>query len=189
MEELWSHVGITPGGALGVAFAAVVLYLVYSAVLAVWGPRLTSSSSTLALALMTVLGSVFARAMLGDYPTLAGALVACATLLVLEFFLGRLRRATGRFSGRRRAVVVLVDGGFVNREAWRKVITEADLLTRMRTAGVRHVAEVPLVILERRGVITCLRPGETIGADLLAGVDGADLVPARLLRGERSPEQ
>ena len=58
MGELWSHIGITPSGALGVVIASVALYVMYVAVLAVWGPRLFSSSSTLSLALLTVLGAV-----------------------------------------------------------------------------------------------------------------------------------
>lgn len=182
MGELWSHIGITPSGALGVVIASVALYVMYVAVLAVWGPRLFSSSSTLILALLTVLGSLMARAMLGDFPTLSGAVVAASTLLLLESALGRLRRATRR-GGRHRPRVVMVEGAFVSRAIRERVVTEADLLTRLRAAGVRKLSDASLVILESRGGLTVMRPGEQIDAPLLAGVVGREFVPDHLIRG------
>lgn len=181
MGELWSHVGITPGGAVGVVVASVALYVMYAVVLALWGPRLFSSSSTLSIALLTVLGSLFARAMLGDFPTLAGALVAATTLLLMEALLGRLRRNTVRGRGRHQPRVVIVEGQFVPRPQWERVVSEADLFTRLRTAGIRRVADAALVILEARGGLTVLRTGERIDARLLAGVLGADYIPERLV--------
>ena len=183
MGELWSHIGITPGGALGVMVASMALYVMYAVVLAVWGPRLFSSSSTLSMALLTVLGSLFARAMLGDFPTLGGALVAATTLLVLEALLGRLRRPLARTLGRHRPRVVMVEGAFVPRPRRGRVASEADLLTRLRAAGVRRVEDAALVIVESRGGLTVLRTGQRIDTRLLAGVRGAEYVPEHLITG------
>lgn len=181
MGELWSHVGITPGGALGVMVATTALYLMYALVLALWGPRLFASSSTFSIALLTVLGGLFARAMLGDFPTLGGAIVAATTLLVLEALLGRLRRGSTREYGRHRPRVVIVEGAFVPRPQRDKVISERDLLTRLRTSGVRRVEDAALVILESRGGLTVLRTGERIDARLLVGVLGVEYVPEHLV--------
>lgn len=181
MGELWSHVGITPGGALGVLVASTVLYIMYAVVLAVWGPRLFSSSSTLSIALLTVLGSLFARAMLGDVPTLGGALVAASTLLLLEALLGRLRRVTASGPGRHHPRVVMVEGDFVRRPQRERVVSESELLTRLRAAGVRRVEDAALVILESRGGLTVLRSGETIDGRLLVGVLGVEYVPQHLI--------
>ena len=68
MDELWTHIGISPDGALGVAVASALLYVLYSVVLTLWGPRLFSSSSTLSVALLTVLGSLMARARTATAP-------------------------------------------------------------------------------------------------------------------------
>lgn len=184
MGELWSHVGITPGGALGVVVASTALYVMYAVVLALWGPRLFSSSSTLSIALLTVLGSLFARAMLGDFPTLGGALVAATTLLALEALLGRLRRSSARGRGRHRPRVVIVEGAFVAWPQRERVVSEADLLTRLRTAGVRQVEDATLVILESRGGLTVLRTGERIDARLLVGVLGVEYVPEHLMAAQ-----
>lgn len=181
MAELWSHIGITPGGAVGVIIAAAVLYLAYALVLALWGPRLSASSSTLSLALLTVLGSLFARAMLGDFPTLAGAVVASGTLLLLEGVLGRLRRSPMHGPGLHRPRVVIVEGRLAHRTRWAWVVSEADLLTRLRTSGVRRIDDASLVILESRGALTVMGPGERIDERLLRGVVGAEDVPDHLI--------
>lgn len=166
---------------MGVVVATSVLYGLYAVLLALWGPRLFASSSTLSIALLTLLGSLIARAMLGDFPTMGGALVAATTLLVLEALLGRLRRAVGRGRGRHRPRVVIVEGNFVPRPKRERVVSEADLLTRLRTAGVRRVGDAALVILESRGGLTVLRAGERIDARLLVGVLGVEYVPEQLI--------
>lgn len=185
MAELWSHIGITAGGVVGVAVATVALYLVYAVVLGLWGPRLFASSSTLSVALLTVLGGLFARAMLGDFPTLAGAFVAAGTLLVLEAVLGRLRRTSVHGRGWHRPRVVIVEGHLLHRTRWAWVVTEADLYTRLRTSGVRRIEDAGLVILESRGSVTVLGPGDRIDERLLAGVVGAEDVPEHLV--DRGP--
>ena len=190
MGELWTNIGISPDGALGVAVASALLYILYSVVLTLWGPRLFSSSSTLSVALLTVLGSLVARAMLGVLPTLGGALVASTALLVMEAMIGRLfsTQAWARRGPRHKPRVVMIDGRFVDRPQRERVTTDADVLLRLRTAGVRHVDDAALVILESRGGVTVLRSGERIDARLLADVMGADLVPEHLIdaRGAES---
>ena len=184
MGELWTNIGISPDGALGVAVASALLYILYSVVLTLWGPRLFSSSSTLSVALLTVLGSLVARAMLGEFPTLGGALVAATTLLVMEAVIGRLRRfskpAWARRGPRPKPRGGMSAGRVVDRPQRERVTTDADVLLRLRTAGVRHVDDAALVILESRGGVTVLRSGERIDARLLADVMGADLVPEHL---------
>ena len=187
MDELWTHIGISPDGALGVAVASALLYVLYSVVLTLWGPRLFSSSSTLSVALLTVLGSLMARAMLGDFPTLGGAIGAAATLLLMEAIIGRLRKvstpawAKRATAPRHRPRVVMIEGQFVDRPKRERVTSDADVLLRLRTAGLRHVDDAALVILESRGGVTVLRRGERIDARLLEGVLGAELVPGHLV--------
>ena len=153
MDELWTHIGISPDGALGVAVASALLYVLYSVVLTLWGPRLFSSSSTLSVALLTVLGSLMARAMLGDFPTLGGAIVAAATLLLMEAIIGRLRKvstpawAKRATAPRHRPRVVMIEGQFVDRPKRERVTSDADVLLRLRTAGLRHVDDAALVAL------------------------------------------
>src|SRR5690606_40043700 len=98
--------------ALPIFIASVVLYLVVARSLQVVGPRLSANPSMLSFAVMALLGSLVARAILGNTPTLVGGLIAVTTLLVLEYLLGSLRPGIGRVFTRRgpRPTVVMIHG-------------------------------------------------------------------------------
>lgn len=198
MSELWAYLGITGAGALSVVIASTVLYVGYSALLSLWGPRLFLSPSTLSLSLLTVLGAVTARAMLGHFPTLGGALVAILTLVLLESALGRLRHASrvATASGRRgkvrrprhRPIVVMVDGHVIARTLAVVRLTEEELFARLRQSGLRHREEAALVIVEPRGTLTIVRRGTTIDRALLADVRGASQLPGHLIQDRGDPD-
>lgn len=185
MGELWTHLGltITPALALAVVIASCVLYVFYAIVLAQWGPRLSSSTSTFSLALLTLLGSITARAILGEAPVMSGAIISILTLLTLEGLLGRLRAGAGR--RRSQARVAIVEGRFVEPDKRGRHLGKGDLLTRLRAAGVRHLDEVAVAIIEPRGTLTVVRRGDTIDRRLLVGVRDVDKIPQQYVS---SPE-
>ena len=188
MDALWSHVGISGTQVGGVVLAATVLYVVYAVVLRVWGQRIRASTSTFSLVLVTVLGSIVARAMLGDAPTLLGGLTAIATLVVLEGVFGVLRRRFPIAHLRRSdAPVVLVAGGEVREDALRWArLSRPDLATRLRQEGVTSLADLALVVLEPRGELTIVRGGQTIDEELVWDVDGASDLPDSVVSRRRS---
>ncbi len=197
MSELWAYLGITGAGALSVVIASTVLYVGYSALLSAWGPRLFLSPSTLSLSLLTVLGAVSARAMLGHFPTLGGATVAILTLVLLEAVLGRMRQASraatvsrrrGRIRRRHRPIVVMVDGQVVARTLTTVRLTEDELYARLRQSGLRHREDAALVIVEARGTLTIVHRGTTIDPALLADVRGAAQLPGHLIQDRGDPE-
>ncbi|MFV0460010.1 MAG: YetF domain-containing protein [Actinomycetales bacterium] len=186
MAELWAHVGITPLGIVAVAVSTTLLYGAYSVMLSVWGPRLFTSASVLSMALLAVLGGLFARSMLGDYPTMAGGFVAAMTLLSLEAALGRMRAALP--AGARdllyvhRPLVAMVEGRIVHHALTKRRLSEREFLALLRVAGVRDRSQAALVILESRGGLTVLAPGERIEPELVQDVVGAHEIPDHLLR-------
>ena len=56
------------------------------------------------------------------------------------------------------------------------------LLAQLRRAGVRHVADADLVIMEPRGGLTIVRRGETIDRRMVRDVRGIGIVPRSILR-------
>lgn len=191
MHPLWFQIGITPWGALGVVIATVVLYLVYAALMRWLGPRLMSAPSVLSFTLVALFGAIAARAMMGNWPTLGGALVAIAVLVAMEALLGRARWAVAAGARSRghglgpRPIVVVVHGHVLDGYLRRRHLTRDQLHAMLRRAGVRHLADVELAILENRGTLTVVRTGERIDASLLADVDGSRLVPRSALDGGR----
>ncbi|WP_218184634.1 YetF domain-containing protein [Nigerium massiliense] len=183
MSDIWSHLGITPVGALSVLLATVVLYVLFVTVLRVAGPRLLASTSVLSFAVTTLLGALTARSMLGDFPTLGGGVVAVVTLLVLELTLGRLAslRRMPQFAGAR-ARVVMVNGSCLPEQLRHRGLTEQQLHGKLRRAGVVHLEDAVAVILENRGGLTIIRRGDRIDAALLDDIVGRDLIPADAVR-------
>ncbi|WP_074045344.1 YetF domain-containing protein [Dermacoccus nishinomiyaensis] len=174
--NIWPHIGISASGVVGVVVATVVLYAVFVAILHFWGVRYLAAGSTMSVAVFTVLGALCARAMLGNSPTLCGALVAMATLFVLEFGFGRLHAVMSmrshRAAGRARAWAVMIDGR-ARPDALRHIgLTAERLHERLRAGGVRHLDDVALAVLEPRGTLTVVRRGESIDPQLLVGIAG-----------------
>ena len=183
MDVFWYQIGISWPQVAGVVLATVVLYLVDSAILGLWSQRLQSSTSTLSLALATVVGAVMARAMLGNAPTLLGGLVALVTLVAMEAGFGFLRSKGlgGARMQRRPARVVLIDGRMLPEELRAAGIGRRDLDIRLRLAGVRSRTELALVILESRGSLTVLRKGQSIDAHMVSDVWGVGDVPGSIV--------
>lgn len=182
MSELWGYLGIAPTAALAVVCATVVLYLAFIVLIRLLGQRVLSSLSTFDLLVVIVLGAVIGRASLGYTPTLAAGLLCLVTLVILEGAIGQLRSrpAWGRWITSR-PVLLMAGSRVLGEELSRSHVTEAELRSALRQAGVRNDAEVAAVILEPTGRMSVLRRGVTVDRSMLVGVRGAELMPPDLI--------
>lgn len=191
MRELWHYIGITPAGAVAVVLSTVTIYFVFGGVLRLWGQRLYSSPRSLDLAIVTVLGAIVGRSTMGHVPTLSGGLIALGTLAMLEVLFRTLRRLplpqlTHQSQGR--AVVLVVAGKTQNETMRTYGLTMPMLWSSLRLAGVSHLAQAALVVLEPSGQISVVRAGQTIHPRVLIGVRGAHRVQEQLREaGHLSP--
>lgn len=184
LDLLWhDYLGISWTGAAGVVLSTIVLYLFFSLLVHLSGTRLMATMSAASFVVLAVVGGVCARSMLGESPTMLGGLIVLNTLMVMETLMGTLRRLLGTLPAgmRRRPSVVMVEGRSILTALHRRRLTEARLHDRLRIGGVLDPAEVELVILEERGSLTILRHDDRIAPALVADVDGAELIPERLL--------
>lgn len=177
------YLGITWSGALGVVISAIVLYLFFSLLVHVAGPRLMANPTVGSFVVLAVIGGVAARATLGEAPTMLAALIVLNTLMILDWLVGTMRRTLRPFPrrARRRSTVVMVGGQTVARALHRRRLSERDLLNRLRISGVLDLRQAELVILEDRGSLTVVRQGSAIDAALVEDVDGREAIPDRLL--------
>lgn len=182
MDELTHYLGIPPMGAVAIILSTVLLYTAFALVLSRLGQRLYASPSSLELAVVTVLGAIVGRAILGHVPTLSGGLLALATLFTIEYVAGRVQR-TERIQARQqhRATPVMVHGR-VDRTALRRHgLDEATLWSALRLNGVAHPSEVALVVLERGGKFSVVREGRELHPAALTGVRGASELREQLI--------
>lgn len=183
MRDLWHYIGITPPGALAVVLSTITIYFVFGGVLRLWGQRLYSSPRSLDLAIVTVLGAIVGRSTMGHVPTLSGGLIALGTLATLEVLFRNLRRLPlpHRNQQAQARAVVLVVAGKMQTETMRSYgLTMPMLWSSLRLAGVSHLSQVALVVLEPSGQISVLRAGSPIHPRALVGVRGAHTVQEQL---------
>ena len=177
-DGLWAQVGITPAGIAGVILASVVLYLGFVVVVRMTWRYFGASRSSFELALVTVLGAVVGRSMLGNSATLLGGVLGVLTLLSLEAAVGLARRnrrytALGHVNG-----VIVMSGGDVDIHELRRLgITERDLWIGLRRHGIHNASEVGAVVVELDGRFSVLRSGVPVDRNIMIGVRGAADLP------------
>lgn len=185
LNTLIAHLGATPIELVSVVLAAIGIYAAFLAMVRIFGPRALHGMSTFDAILVIMFGAVAARVILGYTPTLLAGVVGLATLFVLEALFG-LIRATGR--GTRllnsRPVLVFTDGAPLPAAMKRMHLTEAELNSALRRAGVRSRAEVACAIFEPNGHLSVLRYGELIDPALVVGVIGRERIPPALFAPE-----
>ncbi|MDR2373449.1 MAG: DUF421 domain-containing protein [Bifidobacteriaceae bacterium] len=172
LADIWTELAITGPQIASVAISATALFWVFSALMAWLGQRLRLRVSITTLALMTVIGAVTARAILGDAPKMTGGLVALGVLFAWESAVRLFSRGRLAAHPPRGARAVIVDGQ-VNDEMLRAARVQAgELWIRLRRAGVTERAQVGYGIVEADGSITVIRRGQAIDPELLTGVAG-----------------
>lgn len=175
-----------PAGAVAIILSTVLLYGAFSLVLSRLGQRLYASPSSLELAVVTILGAIVGRSILGQVPTLSGGLLALATLFLLESLAGRLRRTEGVRQRRgHRAVPLMVAGKIDRAELRRHGLDEAALWISLRAAGVTDPQQVAVAVLEPTGRISVLK-GTALHPASLTGVRRANEVLAALDQAGRA---
>ena len=181
---------------LSTVVATVLIYSMLVVILSTSRQRLYGADSVVEFAIVAVLGAVVGRTALGNHPTLATGVVVLLTLGATRMVIAVLRRALYRRSragvrgGRAirsvapRARVVVVYGEVRVTVLGRLHMPEGELWSQLRAAGVRRPDEVALAIVETGGSLTVFRRGEPIDARILAGVDGVEGLPGRLVARE-----
>ena len=181
MNNIGFYLGMHPVGAFAIVVSTILLYVAFAAYLSHAGQRLYSSPSSLDLAIVTVVGAIVGRAILGQVPTLSGGLLALGTLFLLETVGGRLRRSDRMQAHRRhRAVAVMVAGQVDRRELHRLGLDDGVLWSALRGAGISSPREVALVVVEQDGGFTVLRRGQEVHPAALTGVRHSEELLARL---------
>ena len=185
MDDFGYYLGLHPVGALAIVVSTILLYVAFTTFLNHAGQRLYASPSSLDLAVVTVLGAIVGRAILGQVPTLSGGLLALGTLFVVEGVAGRVRRSE-RMQARRqhRAVAVMVAGKVERHELKRLGLDEAVLWSALRGAGVSTPHDVALAVVEQDGRFSVIRRGEAIHPAALTGVRRSGEVLERLAAGD-----
>lgn len=183
-RTLGELLGVSAREAVAVVLATVLMYVAFLALQRLLGQRVFSGLSSVHITVAAVLGAIVGRATLGHTPTLAAGVIALVTLFCLEGVISRLSRwgVVDRLVNNR-PVLVMAGTRPVTALLDRYHVTDSELRTALRLAGVTAADQVAAVVLEPSGVLSVLRRGTPLDPGLLAGVRGAELLPTELVAG------
>ncbi len=157
-----------------VVITTVGIYLAFIILVRFIGQRSLASMSSFDLGCVIALGAVMGRTVLLEIPTLAIGVVALATFFATQGVLGLLRQWRRMDRLMNRQPVLLMAGPRLLHDNMRKAhVVEDEIRQVLRGAGIRRLAEVRCVILERNGSVSVLRHGHPVDPWLIADIDGA----------------
>lgn len=142
---------------LGIVGRTVAVYAAVLIGLRLGGRRELGQLTPFDLVLILLVANAVQNAMVGQDTSLAGGLVAAATLLVVNMVVARLRLRSPRLRQLVEGppVVLVQHGEFVETNLKREGLTEDDVLAAVREHGeVEGVANVELAVLEADGSVS-----------------------------------
>ena len=173
---------ITGPEAIAVVASAALVYVVFLALVRVFGTRVIGQFSTFDVLITIMLGAVAGRVILMEVPVLPAGVLGLGTLFLLEALIGELRRTRrGERLVNHRAIVVVAHGRLLERNLARAHLTVEEVHSAVRLAGCGALEEVSGAIFEANGRISVLRRGVALDPAILAGV-----IDAHVLTGSAS---
>lgn len=164
--------------ALMAILSALGIYLSLVLFTRLAGLRSFSKMSSFDFAVTVAFGSLLASTVLTQDPPLVRAIVALATLYLIQYGASILRL---RFEGIKQLIdndpILLMSGPeFLNDNMKKGRVTRADVYSKLREANVSRMDQIKAVVLETTGDISVLHgdPNAPLDTDLLRGVRGSE---------------
>jgi len=179
----WQWITTTPTALGMVLVSGVGIYIALLLLTRLTGLRSFSKMSSFDFATTVAFGSIIASTVLSKNPPLASAAFALAVLYALQFSVSRARYLSPRLQ---RLVdnepLLLMAGETILKDHLRAArVTEDDLRSKLRMAGVTDRAQVLAVVFETTGDCSVLCKGDRLDPWLLVQVRGAERIPPDLI--------
>ena len=116
---------------------------------------------------VVLLGTAVQNSLIGEDTSLLGGLILAATLLSLNWTVGKLSSRSQRFHQmvEGKSVILVHRGHLFRDELARQSMSEEDFAIARRSAGYATVGEIALAVLESSGEITFVRRKERDASD------------------------
>jgi uncharacterized membrane protein YcaP (DUF421 family) len=127
--------------------------------LRVSGKRTLSKLNAFDLVVTVALGSTLSSALLQQSVSIAGAALAFALLIGLQFIITWLSVRSAWFDQfvKSQPTVLFYEGRFLDAALKKERVTREELLSALRTQGISRIEEVSAVVIESNAELVCLR--------------------------------
>lgn len=175
----WEWIASSGTALLMVALSGLGIYLALLLLTRLAGLRSFSKMSSFDFAITVAMGSLLATTILAETPPLGQGLMGLVVLFGIQYAISKLRRHT-RFMAAvvdNEPLLLMAGSEVIHENLDRARMTDADLKSKLRQAGVAHPEQVLAVVMETTGDVSVLKQsdaGSGFDPDLFAGVRGGE---------------
>ncbi len=141
---------------------ATAVYVVVLVMVRLSGKRTVGQFTPFDLLVVVLLGTAVQNSLIGEDTSLLGGLILAATLLGLNWGVGKLSSRSRRFDEwvEGKPVILVRHGHLFRDELARQSLSERDFAIARRSAGYATLSDIALAVLESSGEITFIRRRE-----------------------------
>lgn len=141
---------------------ATAVYVVVLVMVRLSGKRTVGQFTPFDLLVVVLLGTAVQNSLIGEDTSLLGGLILAATLLSLNWTVGKLSARSQRFHRmvEGKPVILVHHGHLFRDELARQSMSEEDFAIARRSAGYATLGDIALAVLESSGEITFVRRKE-----------------------------
>ncbi|MDV2429630.1 DUF421 domain-containing protein [Corynebacterium tuberculostearicum] len=177
LREITYQLGIEWHRIPVVVLATLGIYLSFMVLVKLFGSRVLTSMTASDAIIIIMFGAVAGRVIVGNPPTLAAGVIGLTTLMALEAAFGTIRKVVKwtRFLDRR-PILLVFSGEMVEDNLALAHITESDIYSAARRAGISRMEDVQIMILEPTGHISVIKVGQAIDPELFKDLVGSEYI-------------
>ena len=159
-----------------VLISGLSIYMVLLLFTRLSGLRSFAKMSSFDFAITVALGTVIASTLLTRDPPLLQGLAGLAVLYGIQYAVSKARRHTewAKLIVDNRPLLVMAGAEVISEHLDRVRMTEEDLKSKLRMAGVTHPDQVLAVVFETTGDVSVMKVSDEVDYELFSGVRGAE---------------
>ena len=173
------HLGLDGLSLLMVLLSGLGIYAALLLFTRLAGLRSFSKMSSFDFAITVAFGSVIASTLLAEDPPLLAGVAGLGVLYLMQYGVSRARRLSPRVERvvDNEPLLVMVGAEVLSQHLDEARMTEDDLRSKLRMAGVTHPDQVLAVVMESTGDVAVLRSGAQVAPWIFQGIRGAERLP------------
>lgn len=158
----WSWIASTPTAVAMVALTGLVVYATLLLFTRLAGLRSFAKMSSFDFAMTVAMGSLIASTILMKDPPLVQAISGLAVLFGLQTLVSWLRKQTSFMPKLvdNRPLLLMAGSNVIQENLATARVTESDLHSKLREAGVTHLGDVLAVVMETTGDVSVIKAGD-----------------------------
>jgi len=172
----WSWIATSPAPLLMVLLSGLGIYIALLGLTRLTGLRSFSKMSSFDFAITVAIGSVIASTILAENPSLLAGAFGLVVLYGIQYVVSRSRRLSASVAQwvDNEPLLVMAGDTVLSNHLDATQMTEQDLKSKLRMAGVTHPSQVLAVVFETTGDVSVMKTGEDVDPWLFEDVRGAE---------------